>query len=91
MFIIVFIVCGGLCKYLFCYAVIGVFSSFAVISQRERERERERKSWLYYFTVKPVENGHSNIDKPMILMTNGCLMQVKSVAECFSWSILQSF
>ena len=41
-------------------------------------------------TVKPVENknGHSKIDKTKILMTNGSLMKVESMAE---WSILQYF
>ena len=33
-------------------------------------------------TVKPVLNGHSNIDKTKILMTNGSLMKVESIAEC---------
>ena len=55
-------------------------------------------------TVKPVQNGHSKIDKTKILKTNGSLMQVKSIAECSKglmkvksiaecslWSILQYF
>ena len=33
-------------------------------------------------TVKPVLNGHSKIDKPKMLMTNGSLMKVESIAEC---------
>ena len=33
-------------------------------------------------TVKPVLNGHSKIDKTMILITKVSLMQVKSIAEC---------
>ena len=32
-----------------------------------------------------------NIDKTKILMTNGSLMKVKSIAECSHWSILQYF
>ena len=40
-------------------------------------------------TVKPVQNGHSKIDKRKILMTNGSIMNVESIAECSSWSILQ--
>ena len=32
-------------------------------------------------TVKPVLNGHSKIDKTKILMTNGSLMKVESIAE----------
>ena len=42
-------------------------------------------------TVKPVLSGHSNIDKTKILMTNGSLMKVESIAECSPWSILQYF
>ena len=40
-------------------------------------------------TAKPVLSDHSKIDK--ILMTNGSLMKVKSIAECSPWSILQYF
>ena len=32
-------------------------------------------------TVKPVLRGHSKIDKTKILMTNGTLMKVESIAE----------
>ena len=31
------------------------------------------------------------IDKTKILMTNGSLMKVESIAECSPWSILQYF
>ena len=44
-----------------------------------------------YSTVKPVLSGHSKIDKTNILMTNGSLMMVESIAECSPWSILQYF
>ena len=40
-------------------------------------------------TVKPVLSGHSKIDKTKILLTNGSLMKVESIAECSHWSILQ--
>ena len=33
-------------------------------------------------TVKPVLSGHSKIDKTKILMTNGGIMKVESIAEC---------
>ena len=33
-------------------------------------------------TVKPVSSSHSKIDKIKILMTNGSLMKVESIAEC---------
>ena len=42
-------------------------------------------------TVKPALGGHSKIDKAKIFMTKGSLMQVKSIAECSPWSILQYF
>ena len=40
---------------------------------------------------KHVLSGHSKIDKTKILMTNGNLMQVESIAESSHWSILQYF
>ena len=46
---------------------------------------------MYACTVKPVLSGHSKIDKAKILMANGCLMKVKSIAEWSPWSILQYF
>ena len=33
-------------------------------------------------TVNPVLSGHSKMDKTKILMTNGDLMMVESIAEC---------
>ena len=35
---------------------------------------------LVAYTVKPVLNGHSKIDKTNVLMTNGSLMKVESTA-----------
>ena len=35
-----------------------------------------------HHTVKPVLSGHSKIDKTKILMTNGRLMKMESIAEC---------
>ena len=43
------------------------------------------------YTVKPVLNCHSRIDKTKALMANGSLMKVISTAECSLWSILQYF
>ena len=34
-------------------------------------------------TVKHVLSGHSKIDKTKALKTNGSLMKVESIAECF--------
>ena len=42
-------------------------------------------------TVKPVLSGHLKTDKTKILMENGSLMKVESIAECSRWSILQYF
>ena len=47
--------------------------------------------WNIVYTVKPVLSNHSKIDKTKILLTNGSLMQVKSIAECSLRSILQYF
>ena len=33
-------------------------------------------------TVKPVLSGHLKIDKTKVLMENGSLMKVESIAEC---------
>ena len=51
---------------------------------------KNRKYSLSY-TVKPAVSGHSKIDKTKILMTNGSLIQVESIAECSPQSILQYF
>ena len=44
----------------------------------------------YKCSVKPVLRGHLKIDKTKVLMENGSIMKVKSIAEC-PWSILQYF
>ena len=40
-----------------------------------------------YSTVKPVLSSHSKIDKTKILMTNGSLMKVESIAECNTFDL----
>ena len=42
----------------------------------------------HVYTVKPVLSGHFKIDKLMVLMENGSLMQVKSFAECWEHSAI---
>ena len=42
-------------------------------------------------SVKPVLSGHSKKDKTKILVVNGSLMEVESIAECSPWGILQYF
>ena len=34
------------------------------------------------YTLKPVLSGHSKIDKKGMLMTDGTLMKIESIAEC---------
>ena len=41
-------------------------------------------------TVKPVLSSHSKIDKAKILMTNGRLMKVESIAECSPFDLHQA-
>ena len=36
----------------------------------------------FRMTVKPVLRGHSKIHKTKILMTNGSIMQLESIAQC---------
>ena len=36
----------------------------------------------YGSTVKPVQNGHTKMNKTKVLKTNGSLTKVKSIAEC---------
>ena len=48
-------------------------------------------STLCSVTVKPVLSGHSKKDKIKMIMTNGSLMKVESIAECSKGSILQYF
>ena len=42
----------------------------------------------YADTVKLVLSDHSKIDITKILMVNGSLQKVESIAECSPWSIL---
>ena len=43
------------------------------------------------YTVKPVFRGHRKRRPKFVFKTNYRLMQVKSIAECSPWSILQYF
>ena len=62
-----------------------LFVSFILLQLRHGKKDNP------LYTVKPVLSGHSKIDKTQILMTNGSLMKVESIAECSHWSILQYF
>ena len=37
----------------------------------------------FYKTVEPVFSGHSKIDKTKALKTNGSIIKVESIAECY--------
>ena len=70
------------CTSLFYIEVVRILSNYAIKLLSKRE---------LVGTVKPVLSGHSKIDKTKILMINGSLMQVESIAECSLWRILQYF
>ena len=42
----------------------------------------EKTTTRFIYTVKPVLSGHLKIDITKVLMENGSLMKVKSIAEC---------
>ena len=44
-----------------------------------------------FYTVKPVKNGHSKIDKTKILTTNDSLIKVESIAECSLGAFCNTF
>ena len=54
-------------------------------------RKNQSYKKIKLLTVKPVLSGHSKIDKTKVLMANGSLMKVESIAECSKGSILQYF
>ena len=68
--------------------VLGTELEAPIIVPHAAQKSDNRVS---YNTVKPVPSNHSKIDKTKILMTNGSLMEVKSIAECPHWSIRQYF
>ena len=45
----------------------------------------------FKYSVKPVLIGHSKIDITMVLMANGSLMKVKSIAECSLGAFCNTF
>ena len=42
-------------------------------------------------TVKPVLSGNSKIDKTNVLKTNGSLIKVESIAECYLGAFCNTF
>ena len=53
-------------------------------SMNEKNSENEK-------TIKLVLRGHSKIDKTKVLMTNGSLMKVESIAECSPGAFCNTF
>ena len=49
-------------------------NALAIVTQHLMDNVRNK--------VKPVLSGHSKIVKTKVLMANGSLMKVKSIAEC---------
>ena len=43
--------------------------------------------WRLWHTVKPVLSSHLKLDKTKILMENGSLMKVRSIAECITFEL----
>ena len=50
-----------------------------------------RQKYYIFLYIKTCVKRLLKIDKTKILITNGSLMKVKSIAECSPWSILQYF
>ena len=58
--------------------VLSIGSRFHLFRRLKQHLQKQVET----LTVKPVLSGHSKIDKTKVLMPNGSLMKVKSVAEC---------
>ena len=60
------------------------------ISYKSIVKFHGQKIWVPehdHITVKPVLSCHSKIDKRKMLMTNGSLMKVESIAECYTFDL----
>ena len=77
----------SVCDFVYMYSLI----IFAVDSLNSQIAVIFRFEFRIITTVKPVLRGHSKKPKTRMLMTNGTLMKVESIAECSPWSILQYF
>ena len=49
------------------------------------------KNYLHMSKIQPVLSGHSKINKTKVLMTNGSLMKVESIAECSLGAFYNTF
>ena len=79
---------GSLCYNEFINAPVFIAAIRQISSYNDRDLTG---SEIKDNTVKPVLSGHLKKDKTKVLMENGSLRKVKSIAECSTWSILQYF
>ena len=76
--------------YLYIYIYNAVFESiglnYVMSALDHKEIILQKNIYMYSKTCvkQPLKK-----DKTKVLMTNGSLMKVKSIAECSHWSILQ--
>ena len=56
--------------------------NMTIAVDRDIKTQTKQKQVNFPSYSKLCENGHSKIDKTKILMTNGSLMKVESIAEC---------
>ena len=66
-------------KYVSCHLALCILGNYTPSTKYIRD------------TVKPVLSGHLKIDKTQVLMENGSLMKVESIAECSPWGVLKYF
>ena len=69
---------------------ISKVTNYAALSIPFKKGEGGGANTILY-KVKPVLSDHLKTDKTKVLMENGSLMEVESIAECSPWSILQYF
>ena len=68
-----------------CFEVIFIFTDIVQNKMANALVDTCTEKLVYMY------NGHLKIDKTKVLMTNGSLMKVESIADCSPWSILQYF
>ena len=70
---------GNACPFLVLPHCSLMLQTNPLVQLRQKDLYRNK---IMIPAVKPVLKGHSKIDKTKILMTNGSLMKVESIAEC---------
>ena len=68
---------------------------FFFLSNFQSEKYVQKRSPREYhncnYTVKPVSSGHLKMDKKKVLKTNGSLMKVESMTECYKRAFCNTF